>query len=284
MNQTINNDIRYNTDKYKNILQNEVNNISQTSMEMGRNIRDTARDTALKAEQVSRKAWSQAEGMANDTRIRTQNKANELQDQIKYKANELQEQSIAKGNEIRQQAIDTATDLKDKAEVAVGIKKEEGWFKNPFSLQFFKIPTLMNITTMFSPKNLFCGSSTSSQPTINNAIDQFGGGNGKKAIIDLLKYNLEKRSKILNILFEDAMKKASVNGKVSKSKEKRILKLIHEIDIIKNKINNLNRGLPKVKRTLSKKRTKTARKSRKKKSNKSKKRRRKHKKRTRRRK
>lgn len=277
MSQNINDNIRYNADRYKNIVQNEVNNIGKTSMEMGRNIRDTVRNTALEAKQVSTRALAQVEGMANDTRIRTQNKADELQNQAMDTANELQQQAITKGNEIQQQVIDTATDLKDKAEVAVGIKKEEGWFKNPFSLQFFKIPTLMNITNRFSPKNLFCSTSTSSQPTINNAIDQFGGDNGKKAIIDLLKYNLEKRSKILNILFEDAMKKASVKGKVTKSKENRILKLIHEIDIIKNKINNLNRGLPIVKKTLSRKRSKTARKSRKKRKSRKRRKRRKRK-------
>ena len=54
------------------------------------------------------------------------------------------------------------------------------------------------------------------------------------------------------------MKIASVKGSVSKSKEKRILKLIHEIEIIKNKISSLNTGLPKIKRKFTRK-TKTAR-------------------------
>ncbi|MAR51362.1 MAG: hypothetical protein CML42_09580 [Rhodobacteraceae bacterium] len=220
MNQAINNDIKNNADNLKKSIQNEVNNISQTSMEMGRNISNTAKDAALKTEQLSRKTWSQAEGIANDARIRTTNKANELQEQAKNKANEIQEQAVTKGKEIQQQAIDTAKDVKENVEVAVLGKKEEGWFKNP--LQFFKMPTLANITNKLSPKNLFCSSSTSSLPSINNTIDQFGGGgNGKKAINDLLQYNLVKREKILNILFEDIMIIVSTGKKVPKKKRKK---------------------------------------------------------------
>ena len=73
------------------------------------------------------------------------------------------------------------------------------------------------------------------------------GGNGKESIIELLKYNLEKE-KILDILFEDAMKIIAVKGTVSKNKEKRILKLIHEIDIIKTKLKTIKSGLPKLKK------------------------------------
>ena len=273
MNQSINNDMRNNANNLKNTMQNEVNNISKTSIVMGQNIRDTARNTALKAEQLSRNMWSRAEGLANDTRIRAQNKANELQEQVTSKANELQQQATTKANELQQQAMDTATDLKEQAEVAVGIRKEEGWFKNP--LQFFKIPTLSNITNKLSPKNLFCGNPiASSQQSINSAIDQFGGSNGKKAIIELLQYNLIKREKILNILFEDLMIFVVKGKKVPKKKEKKVLKLIQEIDLINKKLKKINQTIPIVKKNkLGAKRIKyaSANKSRKKKKTKNRK-------------
>jgi hypothetical protein len=118
---------------------------------------------------------------------------------------------------------------------------------------------------------LFCSTSTSSQPIINNTIDQFGGGNGKKAIIDLLKYNLVKREKILNILFEDLMIIIGNGKNVPKKKEKKVLQLIQEVDLIKTKIKRVSQMVPLVKKKLN---SKTARKSRKKrKSRKSRKRR-----------
>ncbi len=235
MNQAINNDIKNNANNLKNSIQSEINNIGQTSVEMGRNIRDTARDAALQAEQASRRAWTQAEGMANDARIKTQNRVNDLQDQARYKANEFQEQAITKGNEIRQQAIDTATDLKDQAEVAVGIQQESGFFSRINPMQYLKMPTLANITNKLSPKNLFCSSPTPPLSSNNTSIYQMGGNKSKQAIIELLQYNLVKREKILNILFEDLMKLAAKNKKIPKKNEKKVLKLLHEIDLIKKK-------------------------------------------------
>lgn len=278
MNAVINNDIRNATYKITDNIRTETGKIGQSAVDMGNDIKNTVETTATKGRQLAERGLANAQGLANDARIRTTNKANEIQQQ----AIEMKDQAVSKANEMKDEAFLTANNLKDQAEIAVGIQQEKGLFSRLDPRQYLKLPTLSNITGFFSPKNLFCGNNTSNN-TNNLGLPQMGG-NGKQAIIELLQYNLEKRSKILNILFEDAMKIAAVKGNVSKNKEKHILKLIHEIDIIKNKINNLNSGLPKVKRTLSRKRRKTARKSRKKKSNKSKKRRRKHKKRTRRKK
>tara|TARA_X000000950_G_C13884214_1_gene648194 strand:+ start:1055 stop:1900 length:846 start_codon:yes stop_codon:yes gene_type:complete len=279
MNADINNDIRYATNKITDNIKTETEKIRQSALDMGNDIKNTVESTATKGRQLVERVITNAEGVANDTRIRATNKANEIQQQ----AIEMKDEAVSKANEMKDQAFLTANNLKDQAGVALGIQqeKQQTLFSRLDPRQYLKLPTLSKITGFFSPKNLFCGNNTSNN-TNNLGLPQIGG-NGKQAIVELLQYNLEKRSKILNILFEDAMKIAATKGNVSKNKEKSILKLIHEIDIIKNKINSLNRGLPKVKRTISRKRTKTARKSRKKKSNKSKKRRRKHKKRTRRR-
>lgn len=275
MNADINNDIRNATNKITDNIRTETGKIGQSAVDMGNDIKNTVETTATKGRQLAERGLANVQGLANDVRIRTTNKANEIQQQ----AIEMKDQAVSKANEMKDEAFLTANNLKDQAEIAVGIQQEKGLFSRLDPRQYLKLPTLSNITGFFSPKNLFCGNNTSNN-TNNLGLPQMGG-NGKQAIIELLQYNLEKRSKILNILFEDAMKIAAAKGNVSKNKEKHILKLIHEIDIIKNKINNLNRGLPKVKRIP---RRKTARKSRKKKSNKSKKRRRKHKKRTRRKK
>ena len=98
---------------------------------------------------------------------------------------------------MKDQAFLTANNLKEQAEVAVGIQQEKNLFSRLDPRQYLKLPTLSNITGFFSPKNLFCGNNTSNN-TNKLGLPQMGG-NGKQAIIDLLKYNLEKRSKILDI-------------------------------------------------------------------------------------
>lgn len=269
MNEAINKDIRDNANKYKDILQNEVNNIGETSIKMGENIRDTARDAVLQAEQASRRAWAQAEGKATEARIRATNTANEIQQQ----AVEMKDKAVSRAKGMKDQALSTANDIKDQAEVAVGIQQESGFFSRINPMQYLKMPTLANITNKLSPKNLFCSSPTTSLSP-NNNIYQMGGNKSKQAIIELLQYNLVKREKILNILFEDLMSLAAKNKKIPKKNEKKVLKLLHEIDLIKKKINRINYMIPIVKKNkLGAKRVKyeLASKSRKKKKTKNRK-------------
>jgi hypothetical protein len=274
MNASINNDIRNSANKITDNIRKESANISKSAIDMGKDIQNNVKDATLKARQIGRRTMSNAEGLVNDTRIRVGNKANEIQQQ----AVEMKDQAVGKANELKDQAVLSAKNLKEQAEVAVGIQQEKGLFTRLNPMQYLKLPTLSNITSKLSPKNLICGNNTSNNQN-KLGLPQMGG-NGKESIIELLKYNLEKREKILDILFEDAMKIVAVKGTVSKNKENRILKLIHEIDIIKTKLKNIKSGLPKVKKRSMYKKNKTGKKSRKKKSKK----RRKYKKKTKKRK
>lgn len=273
MDAVIKNNIRNSANKITDNVRKESANISKSAIDMGKDIQNNVRDATLKARQIGRRTMSNAEGLVNDTRIRVGNKANEIQQQ----AVEMKDQAVVKANELKDQAVLSAKNLKEQAEVAVGIQQEKGLFTRLNPMQYLKLPTLSNITNRLSPKNLFCGNNTSNNQN-KLGLPQMGG-NGKESIIELLKYNLEKREKILDILFEDAMKIVAVKGTVSKNKENRILKLIHEIDIIKTKLKTIKSGLPKVKKRSMKK-NKTGKKSRKKKSKK----RRKYKKKTKKRK
>ena len=274
MNDSIKTDIRNSANKITDNIRKESANISKSAIDMGKDIQNNIGYATLKARQIGRRTMSNAEGLVNDTRIRVGNKANEIQQQ----AIEMKDQAVGKANELKDQAVLSAKNLKEQAEVAVGIQQEKGLFSSLNPMQYLKLPTLSNITSKLSPKNLICGNNTSNNQN-KLGLPQMGG-NGKESIIELLKYNLEKREKILDILFEDAMKIIAVKGTVSKNKEKRILKLIHEIDIIKTKLKTIKSGLPKLKKRSMYKKNKTAKKSRKKKSKK----RRKYKKKTKKRK